>query len=54
MDYNHPTNHFLLFVFACAFMALSVIVSVWLSGVELNGCSEQIGYNCSHANAVSQ
>lgn len=48
MQLDHPTNHFILLLIAWIFAAISVMVSIWLSGVDLNGCSEQIGYNCSY------
>lgn len=45
---DHPTNHFILIVLIGIFMALAVIVRIWLSGIDLNGCSDVITYNCHY------
>ncbi len=49
MDKGHPTIIFLrVVILPLAVGAIFVALSLWLSGVELNGCTEQLTTLCEN------
>lgn len=51
MDTKHPTTQFIILVFVYFMFALTVVISLVLQDIGLNGCTEKINTLCNYYNA---